>query len=210
MSSIHRLKLERKISCVLRDFSGTLLDVGGKKHDLKRNCKYIEFSNVKYLNIDPDSKPDYLMPLEEYSKIKNRFDVIICTEVGEYLKAPFEIFQAAHFLLNSGGAAIITLPSIMAKHGDAELDLWRFTESGIKELIDQSQFTRYSIEPIGTLSTTIFDLYRAQRTYIAKRRPTAVIIKIFSLLSFFISYLSIERAHNSQICSGYFVVVHKK
>ena len=65
-----------------QDFNGEILDIGGKKENKRGNFDPKKFTNVKsweYLNIDPNTKPDYLMDLSDLGSIKKKFDfILIC------------------------------------------------------------------------------------------------------------------------------------
>ena len=88
MSSIRRDLLDKILKKNIHLFTGKVLDVGGKK--IGKRGKFIPpIKNIErweYLNTDEKTNPDFLadicsMPIEDDS-----YDVLLVTEVLEYIK----------------------------------------------------------------------------------------------------------------------------
>ncbi len=78
----------------------------------------------------------------------NRFDYVICADVLEHLRDPWDITSNIHSCLKREGKLIVSLPNV--RHYSVSLALlfrgrWRYTEAGILDATHLRFFTRASM-----------------------------------------------------------------
>src|SRR6187401_496073 len=66
------------------------------------------------------------------------FDLVICLEVLEYVWAPIVALNEMHRLLVPGGTLLLSTPFL--HRVDTSDDYWRFTEPGLRRLLDEAGF----------------------------------------------------------------------
>jgi SAM-dependent methyltransferase len=70
----------------------------------------------------------------EYLPLGNaRFDVVICTQVLEYVAHPDLVFGEIHRVLRPGGALLLSVPSACLV--DSKEECWRFLPAGLCHLL---------------------------------------------------------------------------
>ena len=100
---------------------GDVLDVGGTKNmksglfDLNKLINQQNI-NVKYLNIDSSSNPDFLCSAEEIPVSDDLFDVIIFSETLEHLENPTKVLNEIFRVLKPEGKLIMTTPFMFRLH----------------------------------------------------------------------------------------------
>jgi len=73
-----------------------------------------------------------------------RYDIVIAEQVLEHVADPDKAVSNFRRLLRPGGFALVTTPFLIRYHPDP-LDLWRWTEQGLRLL-----FSRHGFEPVTT------------------------------------------------------------
>jgi SAM-dependent methyltransferase len=194
-------------------FKGRVLDVGGKRDNRRGSFEppYEQVEDWVFLNNDKQTNPDILIDLPNIPLEDNSIDVVLCTEVMEYIYDFRELLFQMGRVIKPGGVLILSTPFIGALHGDSEGDYYRFTESLlIKELTDS--FTIESVERMGGIVAVIYDLFRSYMSYQTKR---SFMIRVLSALfiksnRFFIWLDKKSFKNNYYINSGFLLVVRKK
>ena len=123
-------------------------------------------SSIATLDIDPASGATFIADLCECNDstiAAQRFDVVVCTEVLEHVRQPFNAVSEIHRMLKPGGLALVTTPFNFRIHGPLP-DLWRFSEHGLREL-----FSRFDILELEPLETPGRDLMPIQYSLVARR-----------------------------------------
>lgn len=96
-----------------------VLDIGGKK---KNKRGFFDIENyafeVKYLNIDASTEPDYVGSAYQIPVEDETFDGFVMTEVLEHLEYPEKAIEEAFRILKKGGVGIITTPFMFHIHAD--------------------------------------------------------------------------------------------
>ena len=162
-----RMNVERFMKNVGRLYSrsGTLLlDVAPQDH---RGAAPF-FTNdirIETLDIDPKSKATYIADLCSCSNSIgfNKYDYVVCTEVLEHTRQPFDAVDNIFKILKPGGLAFITTPFNFRIHGPLP-DCWRFTEHGLREL-----FKKFIILEIEALEAKDRFLMPIQYTLVARK-----------------------------------------
>lgn len=115
---------------------GDLLDVGcGCKPYEKLLKQFV----IEYIGIDKRKGADFQGNAENLPFEDLRFNTILMIEVLQFVNNPFEAIFEAHRVLRIGGYLIVTVPFIW-QNVDIE-DLFRFTESGLRYLFIENEFT---------------------------------------------------------------------
>jgi SAM-dependent methyltransferase len=126
------------------------------------------------------------------------YDVVLCTEVMEYLDDPAAALNEMTRILKSDGTLILTVPFIHPLHGDAEADKFRFTFSFIDQFVGV-KFNQCRIIPMGGLCASIYDLiyihYRKKIIVWLLLLPLALVVKFF------------DRS-NTQNTTGFFIIAN--
>ena len=74
-----------------------------------------------------------------------RFDLIICTQVLEYIADPRVVIMEMHRCLKPGGSLLLSVPSVFPR--DSEAEYWRFLPAALQNLL--ADFRRVEIAPEG-------------------------------------------------------------
>lgn len=194
-------------------FKGKILDIGGKKDNRRGEFQppYDQVEEWLFLNNDNQANPDILIDLPSIPLKDNCIDVVLCTEVLEYIYDYRELLFQMGRVIKPGGVLILSTPFMGALHGDPEGDYYRFTEPLlIKELSDS--FTIESIERMGGIVAVIYDLLRSYMSYQTKRSFLIRVVSTVFIKSnrFFIWLDKRFFKNNYYINSGFLLVVRKK
>ena len=143
---------------------GTLLDVAPQDHHGARPF-FPDTVRIETLDIDPDSKADHIADLCSCAGQigHERFDFIVCTEVLEHTRQPFDATLNMLQMLKPGGLVFVSTPFNFRIHGPLP-DCWRFTEHGLREL-----FKDYEILELNALENEDRFLMPLQYTLVARR-----------------------------------------
>ena len=91
------------------------------------------FPNRVTADIDPERKPDIVADAEHLPFKDNEFKCILCTEMFEHVKDPFQAEQEIRRVMAPGGKLILTTRFVFPLHDTPE-DYWRFSKYGLAEL----------------------------------------------------------------------------
>jgi len=184
-----------------------VLDVGGRIQPYRT---LIANRLRRYIAVDLRLTPlAAVVPRAEQLPLGNaRFDLVICTQVLEYVAQPSVVFGEIHRVLKPGGALLLSVPSACPM--DAEEECWRFLPAGLRHLL--AGFTRVEVVAEGssvaglfrTVNTCldIFVRYPAARS--VYRRSVAPLVNLAGAL---MEKLSGQR--NEQFAVNYSVLAEK-
>jgi SAM-dependent methyltransferase len=141
-----------------------LLDVAPQDH---KGAKPFFPADIIYetLDIDPSSGATFISDLCNCSETLGhvRYDFVVCTEVLEHTRQPFDAVQNIFNILKPGGFAFVSTPFNFRIHGPLP-DCWRFTEHGLREL-----FKSFEITELNSLESMDRFLMPIQYTLIARK-----------------------------------------
>lgn len=168
----HLAKLRVNIEGFMQDVGvrfirpGTrLLDVAPQDH---KGAKPFLPEGIEYhtLDIDPKSGATYIADLCSCAPTVgyDSYDYVVCTEVLEHTRQPFDAVNNIHGMLKTGGLAFVSTPLNFRIHGPLP-DCWRFTEHGLREL-----FKAFEIIELNSLESSDRFLMPIQYTLIARKR----------------------------------------
>ncbi len=140
-----------------------LLDVAPQDHEGAR--PHFPAATIETLDIDPASGCTYIADLCRHNEgiPEGRFDLVVCTEVLEHTRRPFEAAHELHRVLRPGGLLFLTVPFNFRIHGPLP-DCWRFTEHGLREVLHQ-----FEIDSLEQIDTPGRDLMPIQYHVVARK-----------------------------------------
>ncbi|MGA9040152.1 MAG: class I SAM-dependent methyltransferase [Terriglobales bacterium] len=122
----------------------SVLDVGGRVQPyrslLKERC-------AQYVAVDIRVTPlvNVVGLAQQLPVGDEKFDLVFCTQVLEYIPEPKLVLNEIHRTLKKGGFLFLSVPAVFPR--DAELEYWRFLPGALKHLL--SDFSRVEIAPEG-------------------------------------------------------------
>jgi hypothetical protein len=143
---------------------GLLLDIAPQDHRGARPF-FNPQVQIETLDIDAASGATHTADLCDCVKTVgiDRFDFVVCTEVLEHTRQPFDAVNSIYIMLKPGGLAFITTPFNLRIHGPLP-DCWRFTEHGLREL-----FKDFEIISLQALECETRFLMPIQYTLVARK-----------------------------------------
>jgi len=143
---------------------GLLLDVAPQDHQGARPFFSADIT-VETLDIDAESGASHIADLCHCADQvgRARFDYIVCTEVLEHTRQPFDAVGNMYDMLKPGGLVFVSTPFNFRIHGPLP-DCWRFTEHGLREL-----FKRFELIELVALESPDRFLMPIQYTLVARR-----------------------------------------
>lgn len=121
-----------------------VLDVGGRIQPYR---PLLQSRDRRYVALDLRQTPviSLVASAEHIPFATNTFDLVICTQVLEYIRDPAVVIQEIHRVLKPGGRLLLSAPAISIC--DAAEDRWRFFRTGLEDLL--TPFAEKEIIPEG-------------------------------------------------------------
>lgn len=109
-----------------------VLDVGGR---LQPYRELMEGRAQRYTSVDLLRTPlvDVIARGESLPFAQESFDLVLCTQVLEYLPEPHTVISEIHRVLRPGGSLILSVPAAHVR--DADHECWSFHPAGIRNLL---------------------------------------------------------------------------
>lgn len=150
-----------------------VLEVGSRIHDPDAwylNNRDLAIGKWTGVDMQRGEGVDIVVDVENlpYVKWENKFSGILCSEVLEHVKRPWLALEGLYRVLQPGGWIIITVPFGFHRHAYPH-DYYRFTDEGLKALLDDAGFVDYSFEYAGN---TILTLKNHNETVFRKNLET--------------------------------------
>jgi predicted SAM-dependent methyltransferase len=128
-----------------------VLEVGSRIHD--PNAWWLvnrDLAKGKWTGIDmqPGLGVDIIADIENLRYLDGGYSGILCSEVLEHVARPWIAVKELHDMLVPGGWIIITVPFGFHRHAYPN-DYYRYTDQGLKVLLDDAGFVDYSFEYAG-------------------------------------------------------------
>lgn len=184
-----------------------VLDVGGRIQPYRalianRVRRYIAMDLRLTPLVDVVARAE-LLPLGDA-----RFDLVICTQVLEYVSQPSMVLGEIHRVLKPGGTLLLSLPSACPM--DAEEECWRFLPAGLRYLL--AGFSRVEVVAEGssvagffrTVNTCLDVFVRYPAARFLYRHSLAPLVNLLGVL---LEKLSGQR--NEQFAVNYSVLAQK-
>ncbi len=215
--------ISRDLKALLPKVKGDVLDVGCGIQPFRRMFS----AEARYQGIDTaNSKPHfgYETPDTIYYSgstwpVKNEsVDFILCTETLEHVDEPLIFLKQAARVLRPGGKMVATIPFAVRWHF-IPYDYWRYTPSGLNNLLTQAGFNQVKIYARGNQLTVA--CYKVMAFLFVLLAPTSpnFIVKNFSrllgilglpLLAFAVLLGNLSSFKDGSVdCLGYTVMAEK-
>lgn len=103
--------------------------------------------NVTYFGIDKLKHVDahLVADMQEPIQLEFQYDIAFCMEVLEHVQQPDELLGNIWANLKDGGTLYMSVPFLYPVHHTE--DYWRFTDQGIKLLLERNRFAVELVEP---------------------------------------------------------------
>lgn len=162
-----RNNIDKFMVNIARNFSRSdtvLLDVAPQDHK-GADYYFSDDIQIETLDINPDSKCTHIVDLCKCSDVLgyNRYDYVVCTEVLEHTRQPFDAVKNIFNILKPAGLVFVSTPFNLRIHGPLP-DCWRFTEHGLREL-----FKDFEIIDLDVLESRDRFLMPIQYTLVARK-----------------------------------------
>jgi SAM-dependent methyltransferase len=121
-----------------------VLDVGGRIQPYR---PLLEGRLRRYLAVDlrPTPLVNVVARGEQIPLASAHFDLVICTQVLEYIPDPAGVIAEIHRVLKPGGCLLLSVPA--ASPRDADEDRWRFLPAALRQLM--APFSHIEVVPEG-------------------------------------------------------------
>jgi SAM-dependent methyltransferase len=137
----------------------SVLDVGSGDspyRELFREQRYVtcDWENSQY---HPSGGVDIVATAGQIPVDDDSFDAVLNTQVLEHVENPDEVLRELFRLLKPGGGIWITAPLVWFLH-EEPYDYWRYTNHGLRSLLDAAGFVGIEIKPLNDCFSTLAQL----------------------------------------------------
>lgn len=152
MSSNTRQQLEKWLKTIT--VGGRVLDIGGSQKPVADRVQKKEGTVFEILDLEiphEGDKPELIADINEpfsreFIMDITSYDNVFCLEVMEYVWNPVQALRNIRNCLKDGGTLFISTPFIYPVHNPKEQDYLRYTEFGIRKLLQETGFEIRDIE----------------------------------------------------------------
>jgi SAM-dependent methyltransferase len=136
-----RRRIFRRWFHALHSQDAKVLDIGGRIQPYR---ELIPFSHQYWsLDVRQTALVNVLGNAESLPFADDSLDVVICTQMIEYVTDPAALAREIHRVLRPGGSLLLSAPSIFPR--DSEHDRWRFFPVTLRQLF--TQFSEVEVLP---------------------------------------------------------------
>lgn len=120
----------------LKEANLCVLDLGGRIQPYR---PLLEGHLGRYVAIDLRQGPlvDAVARGEQIPFVSGQFDLVICTQVLEYIPEPAAVLAEVRRVLKPGGRLLLSAPAVFPR--DSDHDLWRFSPGSLQSLLRDFQ-----------------------------------------------------------------------
>jgi SAM-dependent methyltransferase len=184
-----------------------LLDVGGRIQPYRA---LFDGQLRRYVSIDLRQTPlvNIVARGEQIPLGSAQFDLVICTQMLEYVRDPRAVIAEIHRVLKPGGSLLLTVPAIFPR--DSEQDTWRFLPEGLRQML--GAFPEVEIEAEGTSISGIFRTVCVGLVLLARPRFVATILRFTAIPVLNVMAATLEfvtRSSNDQFAANFAALARK-
>jgi SAM-dependent methyltransferase len=141
---------------------------------------------------------------EQIPLMSEHFDLVICTQVLEYVLDPSALIAEVHRVLKPGGWLMLSVPSVFPRDSDGEC--WRFFPAALHHLL--AAFTQIEVVPEGgsvtgffrTVNACLNIVFRYPRIRTVYRHTVCPVLNLSGVM-----LERISRSTNDQFAANYSV-----
>lgn len=134
-----------------------VLDAGAGPCPYKKFFSYCKYESTDFK--DDHNILSFVCSLDKIPKKSNLYDAIVCTEVLEHVEYPQKVINEFYRILKKGGKLFITVPQGWKVHQEP-YNFYNFTNYGLKSLLENSGFKKYTITSKGGFFWFLSDAIR--------------------------------------------------
>jgi SAM-dependent methyltransferase len=142
--------LEQELAPYRQWITGRVLNAGcGKRYvDLGADTLRIDINPAFAVAVDT------IADLHHLPFAANTFNAVVSIAVLEHTRYAWEVAREFYRVLQPGGAAVVAIPFMQPRHG-APHDYVRFTDTGIRALMEWAGFEVVQVQGVHTLGYTL-------------------------------------------------------
>ena len=185
----------------------SVLDLGGRIQPYR---VLLESRLQRYLAIDLRNSPlvDLVGDGAHLPFASSTFDMVLCTQVLEYIPRPETVIAELHRVLKPGGSLLLSAPAVFPR--DSDDDTWRFLPKGLRILL--SSFDELEIVPEGSsiagfFRTACVCLQMFLKPRLLQSISRFTFVPVLNLTGYFLE--SILAISNDQFTANYSVLARK-
>jgi SAM-dependent methyltransferase len=183
-----------------------VLDVGGRLQPYRK----LLADDVCYIAVDIRTTPlvDVVGRGEQLPFASGSFDLVLCTQVLQYVPEPSLILSEINRVLKPEGALMLSVPAAHVR--DSEEECWRFLPAGLNKLL--SSFTLIQVVPEGNTIIGFFRTVNVCLDIFARYAAARLIVRytivpLLNLAGLCLEHLA--RSENDQFAVNYSVMARK-
>jgi SAM-dependent methyltransferase len=156
-TSYRRMLLDAELTRVTVGLRGRVLDVGGRR---RARGSFRAPAGAAWIRINVDARegPDVVGDAQALPVRGGTADTVLCLETLEYVEAPERAVAELARVLRPGGRAVVSVPFL--HRADSATDRHRFTETRLRELLEQGGLTVVEIVAQGRFFTALANMLR--------------------------------------------------
>lgn len=170
--SVRRRLLDAELARVVTRAAGTVIEIGaGRAGRRGRFVPAVEPSGRLWtIDLRAVVAPHLVADITALPLRDGAVDQVLMLEVLEYVSDPAAALREIHRVLRPGGHAVVSVPFL--HRVDSATDRWRFSEHGLRRMLEAAGFDVASVHRQGALFASIAHLVGsvvAQRRYRLER-----------------------------------------
>lgn len=147
---LHLFALARELKGMLHDRGGLTLDLGADEAPYR---PFLGTPHTYYrVDLDPACRPHVAADIVRLPIRSDSVDLVICTQVAEFVRDPRELASECRRVLKPGGTLVLSAPYFWPNQPTA-LDNYRFTYQAMRKLC--AEFSDVRIRPVGNSWVTL-------------------------------------------------------
>jgi SAM-dependent methyltransferase len=165
--SLRRRQLDADLQALAAGLTGRGLEIGSGRILRRGGFQPPPAAHWVSLDIARRPQPDIVGDVQRLPVAAASFDAIVCSEVLEYIPRLGEAVAEMGRALKPGGRLVIAAPFL--HRADTPGDLWRFTEAGLRRLLNEGGFEVVEIRAQGAALGVAANILRFAITSIPNR-----------------------------------------
>ena len=184
------------------------LDIGSGQSESQTGELKKKYNVKEYLRLDfdPSLRPDIIADAHHIPLKDNSIDSISSMAVFEHLKEPQIVANEMYRVLTKGGACVIGTHFMWAYH-ECPVDLWRYTNDGLKLIMEKAGFPEIHIDTESYhgyfyMMSLIPAFVRAKKHSLIFNLISYILMNIFLYMRRFDKYYNDEMLYSAIVIFG--------